>query len=96
MNLKDINESIYELENGATSYDSCHKLASLYVVKDHLEPTPVIKPAPVIDSGYSQKNFTPPVERDKVMEIFNELLETVKITQPRLYDCVMRKLEEIS
>ena len=90
MNLKDINESIYELESGATSYDSCHKLASLYVVKDPLEPAPVVN----YSQGYSQKDLTP--NRDKVMDIFSELLETIKVTQPRLYECVMRKLDDVS
>lgn len=36
MNIKDIETTITELENGPTTYDSCQKLASLYVVRSNL------------------------------------------------------------
>lgn len=36
LNLEEINEAIYQLENGSTTYDTCSKLASLYIVKDKL------------------------------------------------------------
>lgn len=94
MNLKDINESIYELESGVSTYQTCHKLASLYVVRDHLDP-----PKKEI-SGYSNENrqseSRPPIPRDKMEMLFDEMLEAVKLTQPRLYECVMRKLQDIT
>ena len=37
MNMKEINNTIYELENGETTHASCQKLAALYIVKDHIE-----------------------------------------------------------
>lgn len=36
MNIKEIEETIKELENGSTTYDSCLKLASLYAVRDKM------------------------------------------------------------
>lgn len=36
INLEEINNTIYELEHGSTTYDSCQKLASLYTVRDKL------------------------------------------------------------
>ena len=38
MNIKDIEESIIELENGATTFDNAIKLASLYILKENLKP----------------------------------------------------------
>ena len=35
MNMQEIEDSIIELENGATNFNNCQKLASLYIVKEH-------------------------------------------------------------
>lgn len=37
MNIQEINNTITELENGDTTFASCQKLASLYIVKEHLQ-----------------------------------------------------------
>ena len=39
LNLQEINETIEQLENGATTFDTCSKLASLYIVRDNLTKT---------------------------------------------------------
>jgi len=39
MNIEEINNTIEELENGSTTFDSCLKLASLYIVKEHISHT---------------------------------------------------------
>lgn len=41
LNIDMINSTISELESGDTTYDSCLKLASLYVVKEHFNPNSV-------------------------------------------------------
>ena len=38
MNIKDIEESIEQLENGATTFDNAIKLASLYILRENLKP----------------------------------------------------------
>lgn len=35
LNIEEIDNTIEELENGATTFDNCMKLASLYIVKEH-------------------------------------------------------------
>lgn len=37
LNLSEIERSIKELESGSTTYGNCSKLASLYIVRDHLK-----------------------------------------------------------
>lgn len=37
LDLDQINNTIEELENGATTFDTCLKLSSLYIVREHLE-----------------------------------------------------------
>lgn len=47
IDIKEIDDAIYELEHADTNYANCQKLASLYVVKDHLthlaSPNSVVK-----------------------------------------------------
>lgn len=43
INIAEINNTIVELENGETTFVNCQKLASLYVVKEHLETDDVIE-----------------------------------------------------
>lgn len=37
MNLREITDTIEELENGNTTYDNCIKLSALYTVRDNLK-----------------------------------------------------------
>lgn len=37
LNLEDINNTIQDLENGSTTFDTCNKLASLYIVRQNLQ-----------------------------------------------------------
>lgn len=37
LSLDEINNTIEELQNSNTTFDNCSKLASLYIVKEHLE-----------------------------------------------------------
>lgn len=39
MNIQDIEESIRELEDSQTTFSNAFKLASLYILKEHLKPT---------------------------------------------------------
>ena len=38
LSIEEVENTIIELENGNTTFDSCIKLASLYVVRDHYKP----------------------------------------------------------
>lgn len=42
MDIVEINNTITELETGPTTFDSCQKLASLYIVRDNLHKDQVI------------------------------------------------------
>lgn len=37
LNIDEINNTIEQLESGATTYDNCIKLSALYNVKEHIE-----------------------------------------------------------
>ena len=39
LNIEEINSTIEELEDGSTTFETCSKLASLYIVRDNLQKT---------------------------------------------------------
>ena len=114
MNIKEIESTIYELENGETTYQKCQKLANLYVVKDHLTIKPVMhgqsgayeQNAPqeissqVVRHGRSGDHDSPFLKKvreippDEAWGLMDEVMETLKIIHPRLYNGVFRRLEE--
>ena len=37
INLREVEETIKDLENGAATYNNCMKLASLYIIRDEMK-----------------------------------------------------------
>ena len=114
MNMKEIENTIYELENGETTYQKCQKLANLYVVKDHMAKNPVTYgqsgsheqklpgdiPKKSVMPGQSGSHDSPFLKKireipsDEAWGLMDEVMETLKIIHPRLYNGVFRRLEE--
>nr|DAQ29856.1 MAG TPA: hypothetical protein [Caudoviricetes sp.] len=97
LSLDTINSDILELETQHdTTWSTCQRLAWLYVVRDHITGQAQKQPVPLEVSGDS--DFLRAVDgRDsvKAWAIIDELMETIKILQPRVYDSVLRRLAEI-
>lgn len=100
ISYEELNEAIKELENLEPSLQVCGKLASLYIILDHL-----YKVAEPYTEGYSYESkeiglygdseFLRAIEgkpQDELFILIDELLETVRILTPRLYDAFMNKL----
>lgn len=98
---RELREAIRECENSPASLQSLEKLAVFYTVYDKIfadstdsseKPTGSTDIQPVSDSEFMQlivgKDWT------SLLVILDELMDTVKILQPRLYDAVMQKLRE--
>lgn len=98
---RELREAIRECESAPASLQSLEKLAVFYTVYDKNfadktesseKPTKSIDVQPVSDSEFMRlivgKDWT------SLLVILDELMDTVKILQPRLYDAVMRKLRE--
>lgn len=95
---KELLNAIADCEAGANSYQNCQKLATLYSVYDHLysEPSPIQETVREVKiDSYGDSDFLKAIEGRKaedVWPVLDELMETVKAIQPRLYDAVLRKL----
>lgn len=92
-NQSELLEAIDELQNANHSIQNCGKLASLYTVLDH------------IDNGYSrdEKAVSEYGDSDflrlaakndprKMWLLMDDLMYTLSVTNPRLYNSVMDKL----
>lgn len=97
-----INGEIASLETKEPTYVIMEKLAWLYIVRDHIT-LPIESPQEqnvVVTSGIittdGDSEFMVAIKGksvDEVLHIVDELMQTVQVLQPKLYDAVLRKLE---
>lgn len=91
-----VEATIDKLEAKDTSYYTCSRLASLYIVRDHLMPQssgdsallPKMSGSEFLDSasGKSCKD---------VLKVIDEHLETIKLLYPKTYDGVIQRIREL-
>ena len=86
---------------------TCIKLAAYYTILDNMkkESKPEDVPEPMYsydepkdDRYYSESEFGQIVyerEATEVLKVVDELMETLRVMQPRLYDAFMRKLSTL-
>lgn len=99
---RELDGAIRECEDAPVSYQTCEKLATFYTIRDHAfkEEAPIEveysydEPQGIDDYGGS--DFLQAIKGHPDGEIWllmDELMEAVLITNPRLYDSVMRKIK---
>ena len=95
-------DAIDELENSPSTYQNAEKLATFYLLYDHLyiekEPINRIELArEVIIDRYGNSDFLQVITDKKAEDIWmimDELMETIKMLQPRLYQATIDKIME--
>lgn len=101
LDLDEINAAILELENGETTLANCSKLATLHTVRDHLIETDYAPysyaSAPVVAvSGDSDFMRTISGRNNQeVMDIMDDLMDTLRVSMPKAYRSVMERLRSI-
>lgn len=73
MDIQEINKTIAELENGSTSYNTCQRLASLYIVRDKLSP----EHTDVIQNDKVEKEF------HEILPMYHKYVDVKKHYQMR-------------
>ena len=104
----DLQEAIAECEGvKSPNANTCIKLAAFYTIMNNLYPENVPPSAPsysfqAADTGRitydSDTEFARLVDgrgTEGVLGVMDELMSTLQIVNPRLYDAVMRKLNNI-
>lgn len=104
----EVNRWIARLETEESSWKNYERLAVLYAIRDQQSssreralPTAYsaysAAPAPVNVETYGDSDFLRAVANippDKAWEIMDELMDSLKIVNERVYNSVMRKLEK--
>ena len=91
--IEQVNGEIAVLEQETPTHVLMQKLAALYVVRDHL----AIGRTAAAVQAVSESEFSQAMagkDTEFVLSIVDELMNTLKIIQPRLYASVIRKLND--
>ena len=98
---RDLKEAIAECQGiRDPNANTCVKLAAYYIILDHIQeqalPTYSYAPAPTVDfsgeSEFAQK--IKGMESYRILEVMDELMTTLSVLNPSLYNGVMRKLSD--
>ena len=99
---QELQEAIAECQGQRNpNASTCLKLASFYTIMDHLEEktaTPVeysqgySYDAPVYESGTEFGRAILGKDQNEVIEAIDELMETLRVFQPKLYSAFIRKI----
>ena len=102
---QDLRQAIAECQGERNpNAQTCIKLAAYYTILNNMreEPKQQMMAEYSYDSApsipYSNSEFSQIVEEkgiDKVFPILDELMSTIGVLNPRLYQSVIRKLEEV-
>lgn len=103
--LEDLKEAIAECEGERDpNANTCIKLAAYYTIMENLYGSRVEAPtysyaAPEIEpqrykSGTEFAMIAENLTKDELMPVFDELMDTIQMIQPRLYDSVMKKFHK--
>ena len=79
--------------------NTCRNLAAFYTILDHMNGNNAIRePMPKLDEGYSYdsgSDFYLAIRQksmDEILGLFDEVMETLQVVNPRLYASIMRKI----
>lgn len=105
---KEIDLEIARLEYGESSYPAYAKLATLYTIKNQMnraegkqqEPIQAysMAAAPEPTGRYGDSEFLREIEgRDMegVLQVMDDLMDTLQVANPRVYNGVMRKIRAL-
>ena len=92
---RDLVEAIEQCEKEPVTFQSVEKLASLFIVYDHLYGEPVSKPtAETIIGKWGDSEFLTAIAdkpAEQIWQTVNELVSSVQALYPRLYDAFIAK-----
>lgn len=100
LSKRDLERTIEELEKNPCSFQDCQKLATFYTMYDHLYGEIPQATVPKTEERVGDYGTTPfllgvnGMDAEKAWLLMDELATAVQVTNPRLYDSVMRKMAE--
>lgn len=103
VDLDIINGTIAEWEAKDLTFLVVERLAWLYIVRDHAlmqvkndtEEEPVMMPAVAISSGSEFMEACSKANPAKMWAVLDDLMETIKVLQPKLYNATIDRIKEV-
>lgn len=101
MTKQELEAAIESCERATMSYQNCEKLATFYAIYDHLytrrapQIEQVTETKISVSDGSEFLNMINGLQSSKVWSIMNELMTSLQVIQPRLYDAVMQKIQDL-
>lgn len=107
---KEIDIEIARLEYGESSYPAYQKLANLYTIRNQMRQSEQIQqepiltyslaaaPEPAYTGRYGDSEFLREIEgrdQEDVFHIMDDLMDTLQVANPRVYNGVMRKIRAL-
>lgn len=96
ISLESVEQSILELERADTSFTVCDRLATLYIVRDHLRGYNVSPEAAIASEGAS--DFEKAINGkspESVLPILTDLMESIQVLHPRMYEKALEEIREL-
>ena len=99
INRTELERVIKECENGDVSYSNYEKLATFYTIYDHLYASRQVSDVrdEIVIGNHGNSDFLEAIAEkraESIWRVIDELMDTLQITNPHLYDGVMRKIAE--
>lgn len=96
INPDELDKEILMLEKKDTTYSNCERLAWLYIVRDHVTGQHTAQPTPLsVDPSSEFLQAVDGKDSVAVFAVMDDLMDTIRVTAPRAYDSVMRRVREI-
>ena len=92
----ELSKAISEIEKSSATYQDAEKLATFYILYDHLH-----KPEPIREvtiDRYNGSEFFRIISNKNakdVWNILNDVMEMLRATQPNVYIAIIRKLNRL-
>lgn len=98
----DLQEAIAECEGQRNpTANTCMKLAAFYTIRDKMYPQDVSDPVPRYSYAADRASYDSDTEfmriardlsTDKLFEVMDEIMATLSVLNPRLYQAAIRKM----
>ena len=91
ISAEELDRAILEHESKDTTYANCERLAWLYIVRDHIGGKSG-KALPAVSGESAFLQAAASADPALVWDILDELMGTLAVLQPRMYQAVLRRL----
>ena len=96
INSDELDKEILMLEKKDTTYANCERLAWLYIVRDHITRQQAAQPTPLsVDPSSEFLQAVDGKDSVAVFSIIDDIMDTIRVTAPRAYESVLRKLKNL-